>query len=226
MLPGLDGTGLLFKPAVRTCPTELEPIVQGLPTQEPLNYLELADRVAAVLPDNEPFVLLGESFSGPLALELAARNPVGLLGVVLVATFVTPPTSRWVYFLPWSFVFKFSPPGFVVRRYFVGRRCTEEVLGLLDQIPDLVAPDVMAHRVRVISSVDARRALKLCPVPILYLRASEDRLVQKRALDEILRVRADVEHSCIESPHFVAQTAPEEVWGHILPFVRKLQGAV
>lgn len=225
MLPGLDGTGLLFRPAVRTCPSELEPLVQDLPADEHLTYRELADRIAAVLPRKEPFVLLGESFSGPLALELAARHPAGLLGVVLVATFVKPPNSRWLTFLPWSFIFKFSPPPFVVRRYFIGRRGTEEVLGLLEQIPDLVAPDVMALRVRLVSSVDASGALKLCRAPILYLQASEDRLVHQRALAEILRVRPDVEHRRIESPHFVAQIAPEEMWGHILPFVRGLQGA-
>jgi pimeloyl-[acyl-carrier protein] methyl ester esterase len=225
MLPGLDGTGLLFKPAVRTCPRELEPLVQDLPAQEPLDYRALSDRIAVVLPSDEPFVLLGESFSGPLALELAARRPAGLLGVVLVATFVTPPNPGWLSFLPWSFIFRFSPPGFIVRRYFIGRRGTEELLGLLQQIPDLVAPDVMALRVRLVSSVDARRALKLCPTPILYLQANEDRLVHQRALAEILRVRPDVEHRCIDSPHFVAQVAPDEVWGHILPFVRGLQRA-
>lgn len=225
MLPGLDGTGVLFKPAVRTCPSELEPLVQELPSHEALNYGDLADRLAAKLPRNEPFALLGESFSGPLALELAAQRPEGLLGVVLIATFVTPPNSPWLFILPWSFIFKFPPPGFIVRRYFVGSRGTGEVLAFLQQIPDLVAPDLMAHRVRLVSSVDARRALKLCPAPILYLQAKEDRLVRRRALTEILRVRPEVDHRCIDSPHFVAQIAPEEVWGHILPFVRRLQGA-
>ena len=225
MLPGLDGTGLLFKPAVRACPSELEPGVQQLPSREPMDYGDLADQLAPVLPEEEPFVLLGESFSGPLALDLAARRPAGLLGVVLLATFVARPNSRWLFLLPWSIIFKFSPPGFIVRRYMLGGRGTNEVRAILQQIPDLVAPEVMAHRVRLISSVDARSALKLCPVPILYLQASEDRLVHRSSLAEILRVRPDVENRCIDSAHFVAQIAPEEVWGHILPFVSRLQGA-
>ena len=225
MLPGLDGTGLLFEPALRACPNELETVVQALPSQEALDYQALSGRVTAELPANEPFILLGESFSGPLALEVAARRPAGLLGVVLVATFVTPPKPGWVSLLPWSFIFKFSPPEFLVRHYFVSRRGTEEVLDMFQRIPELVAPEVMAFRVRLVSSVDAREALSSCPVPILYLQASQDRLVSARALVEILRVRPEVEHRSIESPHFVLQVAPDEVWGHILSFVRNLQGA-
>lgn len=53
LLPGLDGTGVLFKPLV------------GF----------VLDR----LPDSE-FVLLGESFSGPIALRVAARKPAGVCG--------------------------------------------------------------------------------------------------------------------------------------------------
>ena len=46
----------------------------------------LRDRLPA-----EPFVLLAESFSGPLALRLAADPPVGLQGVILVASFARAP---------------------------------------------------------------------------------------------------------------------------------------
>ena len=67
--------------------------------------------------------------------------------------------------------------------------------------------------------------LRSCPVPILYLQARQDRLVPGRALVDILRVRPDVQHRSIDSPHFVLQDAPHEVWGHILSFVGSWQGA-
>ena len=44
------------------------------------------------------FVVVGESFSGSLALMLATRRPVGLRGVVLCASFVRfplPVPERW-----------------------------------------------------------------------------------------------------------------------------------
>ena len=225
MLPGLDGTGLLFGPALRACPNEFEAVVEALPALEPLDYQALAERVTPALPVHEPFILLGESFSGPLALEVAARRPVGLLGVVLVATFVTPPKPGWVSLLPWKLIFRFSPPQFLVQHFFLGRCRTEELQGILQRLPELVAPEVMASRVEAVSSVDARGVLSSCPVPILYLQASQDRLVPDRALAEVLRVRPEVEHRRIDSPHFVFQVAPDEAWGHILTFLRDLKGA-
>src|SRR5690349_15943355 len=61
------------------------------PADEPLDYEQLLPQVLAALPSDRPFVLLGESFSGPLAVMAAATRPVGLLGVILCATFVRNP---------------------------------------------------------------------------------------------------------------------------------------
>ncbi|MGQ0798894.1 MAG: serine aminopeptidase domain-containing protein [Pseudomarimonas sp.] len=44
-----------------------------------------------MLPRSEPYFLLGESFGGPLAIALAARQPRGLLGLVLCASFARYP---------------------------------------------------------------------------------------------------------------------------------------
>ncbi len=221
MLPGLDGTGFLLAPAVGACPGELEPIVQGLPNEEPLDYEALTDRVTAVLPAGKPYVLLGESFSGPLVLEIAARRPAGLLGVVLVATFVTRPKPRWITLFPWSLLLRFPVPRFLVRHYLIGRHGSSQLAAILQQMTKWVPPKLMAYRIRLVSCVDAREALRLCPVPIFYLQASEDRLVPERALAEILRVRPDVEHRRIEAPHLVLQVAADEAWRHILPFIRR-----
>ena len=173
--------------------------------------------------EQEP--MLRDAANRELALEVAARRPAGLLGVVLVATFVTPPQPGWVSLLPWTLIFRFSPPQLLVRHFLLGRCGTEELQGILQRIPEIVAPAVMASRVEAVSSVDARDALSSCPVPILYLQASQDRLIPERALPEILRVRPDVEHRRIDSPHFVFQVAPDEVWGHILTFLGSLKGA-
>jgi pimeloyl-ACP methyl ester carboxylesterase len=91
LLPGLDGTGVLFEPLLDALPEHVAPRVVAYPVDRLLDYQELAPLIAARLPKGEPFVLLGESFSGPLALMAAERRPPGLLGVILCATFVTSP---------------------------------------------------------------------------------------------------------------------------------------
>lgn len=91
LLPGMDGTGRLFAPLLSRLDESLEPVVIAYPEHEQLDYGQLHQFVRARLPEGEPFVLLGESFSGPVALTLAAAAPAGLCGLILCATFMRNP---------------------------------------------------------------------------------------------------------------------------------------
>jgi len=75
LLPGMDGTGQLFEPFVAALGEEFSVQVVRYPATEPLGYAELASLVRAALPTDRPFVLLGESFSGPIAISVAASAP-------------------------------------------------------------------------------------------------------------------------------------------------------
>jgi pimeloyl-ACP methyl ester carboxylesterase len=77
LLPGLDGTGLLFQPLVAALPEMIKSIVVGYPGDQPLNYEQLLPQVMDALPRSDPFIILGESFSGPLAMMAAAKRPDG-----------------------------------------------------------------------------------------------------------------------------------------------------
>ncbi|MFX9246871.1 alpha/beta fold hydrolase, partial [Acinetobacter baumannii] len=60
------------------------------PEHQPLGYQELLDLVLPTLPAGR-FVVLGESFGGPLAVEIAARFKERVAGLILAATYVRPP---------------------------------------------------------------------------------------------------------------------------------------
>ena len=62
LLPGLDGTGLLFQPLIDCLPEDIQPVVVAYPKELQLGYAELLPLVLDSLPPG-PFVLLGESFS-------------------------------------------------------------------------------------------------------------------------------------------------------------------
>lgn len=112
LLPGLDGTGALFQPLLEHLPKDLKPIVVSYPGSDCLSYHELLPIVLRALPTDAPFVILGESFSGPLALMTAATCPRGLAGVVLCATFVRNPLllrARWLRHLVRPFAFRLYP---------------------------------------------------------------------------------------------------------------------
>ncbi len=78
------------------------------PTDKKLDYDDLLNLVIKMLPKEEPFILLGESFSGPLAIRVAVTIPLGLKAVVLCASFVTYPqklVSTWENVLVFDFLF-------------------------------------------------------------------------------------------------------------------------
>ena len=90
LLPGLDGAGLAFGPLLKVLPSFIRPIVVTYPKDRVMGYPELLPFVMGRLPDT-PFVLLGESFSSPLAIMIAAARPPGLQGLILSSAFARNP---------------------------------------------------------------------------------------------------------------------------------------
>jgi pimeloyl-[acyl-carrier protein] methyl ester esterase len=221
LLPGLDGTGVLFRPFVEHLPENLSPIVVSYPHDRELGYSELLPIVLQNLPRNEPFVLLGESFSGPLALMIAATRPPGLKAVVLCATFVRNPTwvrHPWLARLVHPVAFRLYPQ-FSAAKALLGRYSTLELRTLTREAIAAVSPEVIAHRVRSVLRVNVVDELSDCPVPILYLRGSRDLVVPGRNLREIQSLLPDIRVSTIDAPHMVLQTQPVACVRAIADFV-------
>ncbi len=65
LLPGLDGTGLLFEPFIQKCPEGYLPEVIQYPHDRPHSYTALEEIIESKIPGNDKFLILGESFSGP-----------------------------------------------------------------------------------------------------------------------------------------------------------------
>ncbi len=78
LLPGLDGTGRLFTPLRRLLEPNFRTVVISYPADCPHDYDGLSTKVVRELPKT-PHVIVAESFSGPVALKVAACNPQGLL---------------------------------------------------------------------------------------------------------------------------------------------------
>jgi len=90
LLPGLDGTGEQFGPLVDALRPDVPTVVVRYPNA-PLGYDALQQIAASALPRDGKYIVLGESFSGPIAISLAAQSPRGLLGCILCASFVRTP---------------------------------------------------------------------------------------------------------------------------------------
>jgi pimeloyl-ACP methyl ester carboxylesterase len=106
LLHGMDGTGALFAAFRHALGPGVRTIVVSYPPDEDLGYAGLEAVARLQLPQDEPFTLLAESFSGPIAISIAASRPAGLRGLILVCSFgrsprpLLAPLRPLVRFLP------------------------------------------------------------------------------------------------------------------------------
>lgn len=217
LLPGLDGTGDLFAPFVAAAPADVKCIAFRYPCDEALGYDELEEFVAARLPREERLVLVGESFSGPIAVRLAERFSDRVALLVLCNSFVTPPWPSFLRHVARTAVFRMPLPERILASLmfapFATPALTSALIGAIRQ----VEPFVLAHRVRQLLTVDEVATLRRIEVPVVYLRGTHDRLVSSKAVAQVVAAAPQMRMCEIEAPHALLQTAPAEAWAATLP---------
>lgn len=221
LMPGMDGTGELFGPLIQAMPESVTAEVLSYPQDPSADYETLTEFVLAHLPKDEPFVLVAESFSGPLAVLAGAQKPKGLHAIILCATFIRNPmplTAAWMTSMVKPVWFKWTPSTWM-SRVLLGSKSTPELKRTLLNSLNNATPATLAGRARALLKLDATEALTQCVVPILYLQAKRDRVVFRRSLHEILAVRPDIKTIQIDAPHLLLQTCPEEACNAIKYFL-------
>ena len=222
LLPGMDGTGDLFAPLLTALGPDVPAVVVRYPN-EPLDYAAHEEFVRSALPTSGPYVLLGESFSGPIAISIAARRPNGLVGYILCSSFVTSPRTALRLLRPLLGLF---PPQHVpppLATYFLmGKFATAELRAMHAQVLRRVSPSTLVARLKAIAGVDVRDMLGRARVPALYLRATEDRLVPRSATRAFTECVSNARVVDIEAPHFLLQANPTAAAQAIRDFMRQV----
>jgi pimeloyl-ACP methyl ester carboxylesterase len=209
LLPGFDGTGRLFAPLRSGFPAGTNVVVGNYPADGPQDELALMAHARRFLPTDEPYVLIAESFSGPLAVQLAAECPPGLRALVLVGSFAHFPRGplaaaslRQLARLP---IMERPMPAALARLALVGHLASAEVLDLLRTAQASVPAETLRQRLQTLLTYDATTSVPALSVPLLYLQAKHDRLVPKRAARDfppaaVIRLLG---------PHLLLQTNPD-----------------
>jgi pimeloyl-ACP methyl ester carboxylesterase len=209
LLPGLDGTGLMLSEFAAALGAFTEVKIVRYPHFQPWDYDALLSFVRTQLPDT-PHVVIGESFSGPLALRLAQEGQTELRGIILGASFarLDLPFKKAISCLT-GIVSPRIVPTDILAPFLLGRWSTAVHRRRLRSTLTQVSPQVLSVRAKAALAVDQTTGGNI-RLPVLYLRASEDRLIPKSATNVIAALAPRIEIREIAAPHFLFQAAPME----------------
>ena len=206
ILPGMDGTGELLRALADQLALHRPVQLLAYPRDEPLSYAQLTTYVVERAP-TRPFVILGESFSGPIAIEVAATDPRAV-GLVLASSFARHPLpSQFVAFtrlldLRWL-------PKRIIARALMGSTATPEFTARLHQVLAALPHEILQFRAREVLRVDKRNRLSEITCPVLCLHGRFDYLVNRRQVDEIVTAQPRCQVHWLDSSHMLLATHPE-----------------
>ncbi|MEM8548103.1 MAG: alpha/beta fold hydrolase [Pseudomonadota bacterium] len=225
-LPGFDGSGALFRPLQQALGDALEFRAVAYGDYASLeDYIEQAE---AAVPVERPVILLGESFSGPIALSLLARARRDYIGGVLAGTFAEPPLSLLVSLADKLRLASFVLPSVSeqILRVFCLNGVSDiarirEVVAVVRQ----VSQRAIASRLAALSRMNATPELAEIDVPVLLLRAANDRVVRSRYMEPLRQTLTDLEEVVLRGPHLLLQSAPGEAAKAIQAFTKRVHTA-
>lgn len=223
LLPGLDGTGMVFDPLLTHLPAEIEAQLVRYPSDRLMSFQEHVAFARKQLPRKKPFVLLAESFSGPIGLQLLADPPGNLIGVIFVATFAHYPCPFWLdagRILPQGLLQNlFSSPLF--SRFFCLGGASADAVRLFRKALKSVNLNVLSQRLQILAELPPPPDTTFSG-PCLYIQASNDRLVSSRAVAPLQRHLPQLQVENIHGPHIVLLAKPERGARLISDFIASL----
>jgi pimeloyl-[acyl-carrier protein] methyl ester esterase len=224
LLPGMDGTGELFAPLLAELPLELPVTVVSYPDRA-ASYADHIAVARAELPRDRPYVLLGESFSGPVAVKLAAEARPDLRGLILCTSFLTCPNPllRALRALTPIATPKLVP-GFITEHSLLGTFATPALRAAHARALSHVSSRTLAARLRAMADIDVRVDMRALDLPALYLRGTRDRVIGARFAEEFVATARRGQLTELDAPHLLVQARPREAAGVILDFLGQIAG--
>jgi len=226
LMPGLDGTGIMFEPFLNVLPKEFRTTVISYPGEDkPLSYQQLVDFADGEIPKDRPIVILAESFSGPIAINILSRGLPNAKCAVFSATFANPPHQFLLdigKMLPLDQFFRLPMPDFAFEAFCFGTDVPDSLPALLQKAIATAKPANIAARMKMLADIDELSALGRIKIPCCYIQASADHLVPSTCIEPFKAALPDLVVRKITGPHFLLQVKPTEVLEVVREFVENL----
>lgn len=218
LLSGMDGTGELFYNLLPLL-TDFQTHVIPLPQTGDQDYDTLSSYVISRLPDDD-FIIIAESFSGPIAAQLTQKNIDALKGVVFVATFLSTPSRYFLPFARWlpMHVITCIPFHHIIIRYFLlGQNASHNLVTLFLDTVTKQPPALIKERIKTIQKMKVKDFTT--DLPAIYLRAQSDKLVSHSKGNEFNYRFKNLQIEELCAPHFLLQAEPEKSAAFIRKFI-------
>ncbi|ESQ80406.1 alpha/beta fold hydrolase [Asticcacaulis sp. YBE204] len=218
LLPGTDGTAAFFEGLKTALSPHYEVRALAYPQTGDQSYPHLGRFLLPEIPTNRDYILIGESFGGPLAIWLATHAPRKPLKLILGATFAASPYG-WLgkVAAPLVPLGCFLPLWTWQIRLMLFNGSHHETAQMIHDTVRPVDRRTLLARVQSVLSCDMRSQLAALTMPVLSLNAGKDRLIppflSRHFGKDIRQVRLDL-------PHMIFQCDPDGITSHhILPFL-------
>lgn len=189
-----------------------------IPRDGAQDYASLIERITPELPEG-PLILIGESFSSPLAMKLAEQEQHRVKALIVVGGFCSSPVLPALSLIPLQPLFLIPPPAATLRKFLAGPDAPEPLIARLSEAIRSVSSSTLTERVRVILALQE----KDCPapegLPSLLLQARQDAMIPWETQSRLERHFTEPTVVWIESPHLLLASRPEACREAILTFL-------
>jgi pimeloyl-ACP methyl ester carboxylesterase len=221
LLPGVDGTGTLFGPFLAALGDVIPVRIIPYPANGTTSYPEITAWVRDRLPAGD-FVLLGESFAGPVAASLAAERPDGLRGLILCSTFLRNPRPMARHLSPLLGLLRVSRGlARLASPALLGRRPAADIRAKFIEAVGGMTAQTLRGRLRSVLSAGGASPSRI-DVPVLCLRATRDVLVPGSSAKWIRHVLPEARIVDVDGPHGLLQASPLACARHVSEFIESL----
>lgn len=208
VIPGLNGNDQLCQEFLEllTIDTQFIP----LPEDCPQDHQSLAKAILPQLP-NEPFILLVESYSGSIAPYLLQYQQLAIKGVIFFVSLLATPSKALLElpkFISAKTLLKLPLVDGQLRKKYLNNDATPEQVQHVKQVVQNIPDQILQQR------AEALKKLTTFPpqpdVPVAFVEASNDHVLNRRAQDSIKKVYPQAQKYEITGSHFLLYTKPKE----------------
>ncbi len=224
LMPGMHGTPELYPPftrALESAPPKSASLRHiDYPTDRPQSYQSLLTWLDETLDWKQPTILIAESFSGPLAIQLAELRKENIFGIVLAASFCHTPLPSFFSLFPLRVLLNFRPPNSILRHFLTGYNISSKELQELKNSLVKISPKVLSERIRTVLSLEESDIPQLANIPVLILNAKHDNLIPWSSQTQLEAHFPHSETHWLQAPHFILQNQPLQCTDQIVSWLQ------